>query len=76
MDHGMTPSWRKPVGMMLILLLITIWVIGIVSMSRMVGSWPILGQLGFYLVAGIAWIWILPMRRILSWMETGKWQRF
>ena len=76
MDHGMTPSWRKPVGMILILLLIAIWVIGIVSMSRMVGNWPIPGQLAFYLVAGIAWIWVLPMRRILSWMETGKWQSF
>ena len=68
----MTPSWRKPVGMLLILALIMVWVIAVASLSRIVGNWPILVQLGFYLVAGIIWLWILPMRRILIWMEGGK----
>jgi hypothetical protein len=67
----MTPSWRKPFGMLLILLIIAVWVIGVASLSRIVGSWPTLVQLGFYLVTGIVWIWLLPMRRILAWMETG-----
>jgi membrane protein YdbS with pleckstrin-like domain len=74
MDHRMTPSWRKPVGMLLILLLILIWVIGVASLSRIVGGWPMLAQLGFYLVTGIAWLWLLPMRRLLQWMETGTWR--
>jgi hypothetical protein len=68
----MTPSWRKPVGMLLILALIMAWVIAVASLSRTVGNWPILVQLGFYLVTGIVWLWILPMRRILIWMEAGK----
>jgi hypothetical protein len=71
MDHRMTSSWRKPFGMLLILLIIAVWVIGVASLSRIVGSWPTLVQLGFYLVTGIVWIWLLPMRRILAWMETG-----
>ncbi|HSI18512.1 MAG TPA: DUF2842 domain-containing protein [Sphingomonas sp.] len=70
----MTPSWRKPFGMLVILLLIAIWVIGVVSLSRIVGTWPVLVQLGFYLVTGIVWIWLLPMRRLLAWMETGNWR--
>ncbi|MDB5675731.1 MAG: hypothetical protein JWM65_2713 [Sphingomonas bacterium] len=70
----MTPSWRKPFGMLVILLLIAIWVIGVASLSRIVGGWPMLGQLGFYLVTGIVWIWLLPMRRLLAWMETGNWR--
>lgn len=74
MDHGMTPSWRKPFGMLVILLLIAIWVIAVASLSRIVGGWPVLVQLGFYLVTGIIWIWLLPMRRLLAWMETGNWR--
>jgi hypothetical protein len=74
MDHFMTPSWRKPFGMLVILLLIAIWVIGVASLSRSVGGWPMLVQLGFYLVTGIVWIWLLPMRRLLAWMETGNWR--
>ena len=27
---------------------------------------PALAQTAFYLVAGLAWIWILPLRRILT----------
>jgi hypothetical protein len=74
MDHVMTPSWRKPFGMLVILLLIAIWVIGVASLSRIVGNWPVLVQLGFYLITGIVWIWLLPMRRLLAWMETGNWR--
>ena len=70
----MTPSWRKPFGMLVILLLIAIWVIAVVSLSRIVGTWPVLVQLAFYLVTGIIWIWLLPMRRLLAWMETGNWR--
>ncbi|MDQ2878462.1 MAG: DUF2842 domain-containing protein [Pseudomonadota bacterium] len=70
----MTPSWRKPFGMLLILALIAIWVIAVVSLSRWVGAWPSLVQLAFYLFTGIVWIWLLPMRRLLGWMETGRWR--
>ena len=42
----MTPSWRKPAGMLGILLLITLWCVAIVSLSTIVGSWHWLGQLG------------------------------
>jgi len=25
-------------------------------------------------VTGIVWLWLLPMRRMLRWMETGVWK--
>lgn len=66
------PSWRKPTGALIILGVIAIWVIAVASLSSWVGSWPGLAQAVFYLVAGIAWI--LPLRPLLLWMETGKWR--
>ena len=68
----MTPSWRKPAGMFIILALIAIWCIGIVSASAIVGAWPSWLQLPFYLVTGI--VWIMPLRPLLLWMETGRWR--
>ena len=70
----MTPTWRKPVGMLAILFLIGCWVVLVASLSGWVGRWHWLLQLGFYVVTGIAWLWILPMRRMLAWMETGRWR--
>jgi hypothetical protein len=75
MDYrDMTPSWRKPVGMLIILALIGVWVVLVTSLSSVVGQWHALLQLSFYLVTGIAWLWLLPMRRMLLWMETGRWR--
>ena len=67
------PSWRKPVGMLLILLLFAAWTAIIVSLSPWVGAWPVLVQGIFYLVAGI--VWILPLKPLLRWMELGTWRR-
>ncbi len=70
----MTPSWRKPAGMLLILALLAGWCAGIVSFSTVVGQWHWVFQLAFYVAAGVAWLWVLPMRRLLLWMETGRWR--
>jgi len=63
----MTPSWRKPVGVLLILSAITAWCVLIVSASATVGAWHWTGQLIFYVVTGI--VWITPMKPLLRWME-------
>lgn len=63
------PSWRKPAGIFAILALIAGWAAIIVSLSATVGQWPVLAQALFYLIAGI--IWILPLKPLLRWMETG-----
>jgi len=66
------PSWRKPVGVGLILLLIAAWAVIVVTIAGQIGvlAWPI--QALFYLVTGI--VWILPLKPLLRWMETGRWR--
>ena len=68
------PRWQKPVGMLLLLALLAIWCVAVVSLSPWVGRWHPLVQVAFYLVAGIAWLWVIPVRRMLRWMETGHWR--
>lgn len=66
------PSWRKPAGMAMILLLILVWAVLIASLSTWVGDWPVLVQAIFYLIAGT--IWIMPLKPLLRWMELGRWR--
>jgi Protein of unknown function (DUF2842) len=68
----MNASWRKPFGIIMILTLIAVWAVLVASLSNIVGAWHILLQSIFYLVAGV--IWILPLKPLLVWMETGKWR--
>ena len=68
----MTPSWRKPAGTLAILLLIAVWAVLVVSLSDMVAGWHWIAQFVFYLVVGI--VWILPLKPLLLWMETGRWR--
>lgn len=73
MDYAMTPSWRKPAGMLAILGIITVWCVIVASLSATVGGWHWLLQLAFYVVAGI--VWIAPLKPLLCWMETGRWRQ-
>jgi predicted membrane channel-forming protein YqfA (hemolysin III family) len=66
------PSWRKPFGMFLILLLIVVWAVLVASLSSWIGRLPALAQIPVYVVAGI--VWILPLKPLLAWMETGRWR--
>lgn len=68
----MNPSWRKPFGMMLILLLILVWAAAILMLSPWIELLPALAQAPIYLVAGI--VWILPLKPLLRWMELGRWK--
>ncbi|HLZ78733.1 MAG TPA: DUF2842 domain-containing protein [Sphingomonas sp.] len=69
------PSWRRSAGALLILVLIAVWAGLVVQFAEPVGRMPALAQALFYVAAGLAWIWILPLRRILIWSETGRWRR-
>lgn len=68
----MMPSWRKPAGMLMILGGIAAWAIIVASFSGPIGALPALIQAPIYLVAGI--VWILPLKPLLRWMETGRWR--
>lgn len=62
------PSWKRTVGIFLIIGLIILWAVAIASFSTTVGKWHVLLQAAFYLVAGL--IWIVPLKPLLRWMET------
>lgn len=66
----MRPSWRKPAGVALILLLIAGWAFVAVSGAELLGDmpWPVFAL--YYTVMGMAWI--LPLKPLLRWMETGR----
>ncbi|MBP8232341.1 DUF2842 domain-containing protein [Rhizorhabdus sp.] len=66
------PSWRKPTGIFLILLLILVWAVIVATASSWIGDQHMLVQLLIYVVAGI--IWIAPLKPLLAWMETGRWR--
>ncbi|PVX30554.1 DUF2842 domain-containing protein [Sphingomonas pokkalii] len=68
----MNPSWRKPAGALAIIGLILVWVVLVASFSGQIGGLPILVQTLIYLALGI--VWILPLKPLLRWMETGRWR--
>jgi len=68
----MNPSWRKPAGALAIIGLILVWVVVVASFSGQIGRLPILVQTLIYLALGI--VWILPLKPLLRWMETGRWR--
>lgn len=67
------PSWRKPVGILLILLIILAWAVTVASAAPWIGRLHPLVQAAIYVVAGL--IWIVPLKPLLAWMETGSWRR-
>jgi hypothetical protein len=50
--------------------LIVLWCVIVASLSGVIGALHWAAQALFYLVTGI--VWILPMKPLLSWMETGR----
>lgn len=68
----MKPTWRKPAGVLMILLLIALWSVAVASLSHPLGRLPALAQAPIYCFLGIAWI--APLKPLLRWMELGRWR--
>ncbi|TCD05074.1 DUF2842 domain-containing protein [Erythrobacteraceae bacterium CFH 75059] len=65
------PTWRIPVGLLALLAALIVYGLIIARyVPEIVGAWPALLQTVVYLVLGL--IWLLPLRRFLIWMETGR----
>ena len=66
------PSWRKPAGIFLILLLIAVWAWLVVTVADWLPAlpWPLRAL--FFIAAGL--VWILPLKPLLRWIELGKWR--
>lgn len=65
------PTWRIPIGILALLTALGIYVLLIAKASGPIGQLPVLVQTVIYIVLGT--IWLLPLRRFLIWMETGRW---
>ncbi|MGX7895440.1 DUF2842 domain-containing protein [Tsuneonella sp. HG222] len=64
------PTIRIPLGILALLLFLVAYALGIAWLSHWIGLLPVWAQAIVYLVLGVAWL--LPLRRFLIWMETGR----
>lgn len=67
------PTLRIPLGLLGLLLALMIYG-GLIAryLAPVMAEWPVLAQTPVYVLLGI--IWLLPLRRFLIWMETGRWR--
>jgi hypothetical protein len=70
MNEPPPPTWRKPAGILMLLVGLVAYGVLVAGASSMIGGLPVLLQAAVYMVLGI--VWILPLRRFLIWMETGR----
>ena len=66
------PTWRIPAGVLALVVGLTVYALLVARyVAPWIAPWPALAQVPAYLVLGV--IWLLPLRRFLIWMETGRW---
>lgn len=67
------PTWRIPVGVLLLLFALMVYGLLIARLlAPLISDWPTLVQTVIYAVLGV--IWLLPLRNFMIWMETGSWR--
>ena len=67
------PTWRIPFGVLALVLSLLVYAVLIAVLAvPLIARWPVLLQMPVYLLLGL--IWLLPLRRFLMWMETGRWR--
>jgi len=66
------PTLRIPLGIIALLIALALYAVGVVMLSPWIERLHVLLQTVVYLVLGVAWL--LPLRRFLIWMETGRWK--
>ena len=66
------PSWRIPFGVLaLVAALLAYGAATARWLGPVLAQWPVLAQAPVYVALGV--VWLLPLRRFLIWMETGRW---
>lgn len=66
------PTLRIPLGILALLAVLAVYAVAISGASSAIGRLPMPVQAIVYLILGT--IWLLPLRRFLIWMETGRWR--
>lgn len=69
----MEPSWRKPAGVIGLLLYLVLYALIVASFGGVLAKLPTALMAIAYLLLGLAWI--VPLRPLLLWMNTGRWRR-
>ncbi|MDR2857991.1 MAG: DUF2842 domain-containing protein [Novosphingobium sp.] len=66
------PTWRIPFGVLALVAGLAVYGLLVANfIAPLIAGWPALAQAPLYLLLGVAWL--LPLRRFLIWMETGRW---
>ena len=65
------PTLRIPIGILGLLAGLALYALVVMWAAQWIGRLPALAQAPIYLALGLAWL--LPLRRFLIWMETGRW---
>jgi hypothetical protein len=67
------PTLRIPFGVLGLFIALMVYG-GLVArfVAPMIAAWPALAQTPVYVLLGV--VWLLPLRRFLIWMETGRWR--
>ncbi|WBY15590.1 DUF2842 domain-containing protein [Erythrobacteraceae bacterium WH01K] len=65
------PTWRVPVGILGLILGLIVYALVVARyVPDVVGDWHAVLQTVVYLFFGL--VWLLPLRRLLVWMESGR----
>jgi hypothetical protein len=68
------PTWRIPFGVLMLCVVLAVYGLLVARLiGPMVHDWHTLAQLPVYVFLGLIWLWLLPWKRFLKWMETGSW---
>jgi len=66
------PTLRLPLGILALFAGLVLYALGVAWASQWIELLPVWAQTIVYLVLGVAWL--LPLKRFLIWMETGRWR--
>jgi Protein of unknown function (DUF2842) len=66
------PTLRIPLGMLGLVVALLVYG-GLIAqyIAPLMADWNGLAQAPVYIVLGV--VWLLPLKRFLIWMETGRW---
>ena len=65
------PTLRIPLGILALVGALTLYALVVAWASQWIGQLHVLLQTPIYIALGV--VWLLPLRRFLIWMETGRW---
>lgn len=67
------PTLRIPLGILGLFSALMIYGVLVARyIGPLIGDWHALLQTPIYVLLGV--VWLLPLKRFLIWMETGRWR--